>query len=67
MPKKLKAPPSFLNKKLDDKTASFVRANVDPFLLAVRKQYKGKTFTALNILHDFFLWLGDRRREFRHL
>ena len=40
---------------------------MDPFLQAVRKQYKGKTFTALNILHDFFLWLGDRDRRFRHL
>ena len=67
MPKKLKAAPTFLTRKLSDKTASFVRSNVDPFLQDLKRNNKGKTFTALQILPDFFFWLGDRRRDFRHM
>ena len=67
MPKKTKSPPPFLLKKLDDKTNDFVRANVAPFMEMMRKQHKGATFDTLQILPDFFDWLGDRDRRFRHL
>ena len=67
MPKKLKAPPSFLTKKLVEKTADFVRDNVDPFLKDVKRHGKSKNVTAIQILPDFFFWLGDRNRNFRHI
>ena len=46
MPKKLKTPPKFFTKKLPEKTASFVRANVDPFLKDVKKNVKVQDITA---------------------
>ena len=67
MPKKLKTPPKFLTKKLPEKTASFVRANVDPFLKDVRKNVKVQDITAHKQLPDFFVWLGARSRDFRNI
>ena len=67
MPKKMKAPSGWLLKKLAEKTAEFVRSNVDPFLNHVKRNGKGKRLTALQLLPDFFFWLGDRRRDFRQL
>ena len=67
MPKKLKTPPKFLTTKLREKTASFVRSNVDPFLNDVKRNRKEKDLTTLKLLPDFFVWLGDRSIEFRHI
>ena len=69
MPKKMKIkqPPKFLTQKLDDKTFQFVKANVSKYLEQLRKANKGKACTALEILPDFFAWLGDRAPKFRHL
>ena len=67
MPKNIKPAPTFLQKKLDDKTNSFVRANVTLFLASVKPLFKGKYPTALEVLPDFFAWLGDRDKRFRHL
>ena len=63
----MKTPPKFLTKKLPEKTASFVRANVDPFLKDVRKNVKVQDITAHKQLPDFFVWLGNRSRDFRNI
>ena len=67
MPKKLKTPPKFLTQKLPEKLASFVRANVDPFLKAAKKNVKVQDLTAHKQLPDFFVWLGQRSRDFRNI
>ena len=67
MPKKIKPAPAFLQKKLDDETKAFVRANVNLFLEKIKPLFKGKYPTALQVLPDFFAWLGDRDKRFRHL
>ena len=68
MPKKMKATPAFLKEKLDENVASFVRANVALFLTEMKRAYKGNLpGPALKILPEFFVWLGDRDKRFRHL
>ena len=67
MPKNIKPAPAFLQKKLDDKTNSFVRSNAPLFLASVKPLFKGKYPSALEVLPDFFAWLGDRDKRFRHL
>ena len=67
MPKKMKTTPAFLQKKLDDHVAAFVKANIAPFLTEMKKVYKGIPGPALKILPEFFVWLGDRDKRFRHI